>query len=124
MDFDRRVCAPINDAAINLFFNRCAVPVLPDQQLFRRLTVGRSGSWHRAQIRSTRRDEIIALNNVRLDRFDPEQMREFLSASRERPAHLVLRGAGNVRLREVTMYPEEMQAPSVDRAFLLRPGIV
>jgi carboxyl-terminal processing protease len=67
-------------------------------------------------------DEILAVNNVRLDRLDTEQLVELLGQSRQRPAKLDIRRPGIVRLMQFTLVPEEMQAPSVDRAFLLKPG--
>ena len=68
-------------------------------------------------------DEILAVNNYRLDRLEPEQIIELLNQSKQKPAQLVVRHPGNVRLAELTLIPEEMQANSVERAFLLQPGI-
>lgn len=68
-------------------------------------------------------DEILAINNIRLDRLDLDQLVQVLSESRQRPAQLYVRRSGNTRLLEFTLTPEEMQAPSVERVFLLRPGI-
>lgn len=68
-------------------------------------------------------DEILAINNIRLDRLDLEQLVQVLSESRQRPAQLYVRRAGNVRLLEFTLTPEEMQSPSVERVFLLKPGV-
>jgi carboxyl-terminal processing protease len=67
-------------------------------------------------------DEILAVNNIRLDRLDMDQLVQLLSESKQRPARLDVRRPGNVRLMQFTLVPEEMQAPSVDRAFLVRPG--
>jgi carboxyl-terminal processing protease len=67
-------------------------------------------------------DEILAVNNIRLDRLDLEQLVQLLSESKQRPARLDVRRPGNVRLMQFTLIPEEMQAPSVDRAFLVKPG--
>lgn len=68
-------------------------------------------------------DEILAVNNYRLDRLDLDQMVELLKESKQRPAQIVVRHPGNVRLAELTLVPEEMQASSVERVFLLKPGI-
>ena len=68
-------------------------------------------------------DEILAINNIRLDRLELEQLIELLGQAREQPANLVVRRPGNARLMELRLTPEEMQSPSVERAFLLRPGI-
>ncbi len=67
-------------------------------------------------------DEILAINNIRLDRLEVEQLAELLGQSRQHPAKLDVRRPGVVRLMQFTLVPEEMQAPSVDRAFLLKPG--
>ncbi len=68
-------------------------------------------------------DEILAINNLRLDRLNLDQLIEVLGESRQKPAMLDVRRSGNVRLLQFTLVPEEMQSPSVDRAFALRPGV-
>jgi carboxyl-terminal processing protease len=68
-------------------------------------------------------DEIVAINNIRLDRLNLDQLVEVLSESRQRPAQLYVRRSGNARLLEFTLTPEEMQSPSVERVFLLKPGV-
>src|SRR5579859_2047811 len=68
-------------------------------------------------------DEILAVNNVRLDRLNLEQLIGLLQESRQQPARLVVRRPGNMRLLDFTLTPEEMQQPSVERAFLVKPGI-
>jgi len=68
-------------------------------------------------------DEILAVNNYRLDRLDIEQLIGLLQESRQQPAHLVVRRPGSSGLLDFTLTPEEMQQPSVERAFLVKPGI-
>ena len=68
-------------------------------------------------------DEILAINNIRLDRLDMEQLIGLLQQSRQQPARLAVRRPGNARLLDFTLTPEEMQQPSVERAFLVKPGI-
>jgi carboxyl-terminal processing protease len=68
-------------------------------------------------------DEILAVNNYRLDRLDPDQLIQLLSQSRQRAADLVVRRPGSVRLIELTLTPEAMKSSSVERAFLLQPGV-
>src|SRR5579871_4533352 len=68
-------------------------------------------------------DEILAINNIRLDRLNLDQLIEVLTESRQKPAHLDVRRGGNVRLLQFTLVPEEMQAASVDRHFMLRSGV-
>jgi carboxyl-terminal processing protease len=68
-------------------------------------------------------DEILAVNNIRLDRLDMDQLIGLLQQSRQQPARLAVRRPGNARMLDFTLTPEEMQQPSVERAFLLKPGI-
>jgi carboxyl-terminal processing protease len=68
-------------------------------------------------------DEILAINNIRLDRLDLEQLIGLLQQSRQQPARLAVRRPGNARMLDFTLTPEEMQQPSVERSFLLKPGI-
>ncbi len=68
-------------------------------------------------------DEILAVNNYRLDRLDADQIVELLSESKQKPALLVIRRPGNARLMELTLTPADMQTSSVERVFELRPGI-
>lgn len=68
-------------------------------------------------------DEILAVNGYRLDRLEFEQIIELLNESKQRPARLVVRRPGNVRLMDLTLTPADMKTPSVERAFLLKPGV-
>ncbi len=68
-------------------------------------------------------DEILAVNDIPLDRLGMEQLVELLSESRRQPARLEVRRPGHSRLLAFTLTPEEMQAPSVEQAFLLKPGV-
>jgi carboxyl-terminal processing protease len=68
-------------------------------------------------------DEIRGVNNYRLDQLDPDQIVELLTESRQKPVLLVVRHPGALRFEEIRLVPEQMQAPSVDRAFLLQPGV-
>jgi carboxyl-terminal processing protease len=68
-------------------------------------------------------DELLAINGIRLDRLDAEQLIGLLSQTRQHPAQLDVRRPGNARILQLTLTPEEMQTPSVERAFLLKPGI-
>ncbi len=67
-------------------------------------------------------DQIIAINGIVLDRLDLEQLTALLEQSRRKPARLDVRRPGSERTLEFTLTPEEMQSPSVDRAFMLRSG--
>src|SRR6202042_1193940 len=68
-------------------------------------------------------DEILAVNNYRLDRLDSDQIIELLTESKQKPAQLVVRRPGSVRLLDLTLTPENMQSSSVDREYYLQPGI-
>jgi len=68
-------------------------------------------------------DEILAVNNIRLDRLDLDQLTQFLGQAKQKPAQLYVRRPGAPGLLNLTLIPEEMQSKSVDRAFLLKPGI-
>src|SRR5438477_4064483 len=63
-------------------------------------------------------DEILAINGYAIDRLDMEQMVALLTQSRQQPARLVVRRPGNARVLDFMLIPEEMQSPSVERAFL------
>lgn len=68
-------------------------------------------------------DEILAVNNYDLSRLTMEQLIGLLSHSRQQRAELVIKRPGNARMLTLVLTPEELQAPSVERAFMLRPGI-
>ena len=68
-------------------------------------------------------DEILAVNNYRLDRLELDQIVELLNESKQKPVQLVVRHPGNIRVAELTLIPEEMQSSSVERVFELKPGI-
>ncbi len=68
-------------------------------------------------------DEILAINNIPLNRLQVEQLIALLTQSRQREVQLVVRRPGNAKLLNFTLIPEEMQAPSVERTFLLKPDI-
>jgi carboxyl-terminal processing protease len=68
-------------------------------------------------------DEILAVNGYQLNRLDMDQLIALLTQSRQQQALLVVRRPGNARFLNFVLTPEELQSPSVERAFLLRPGI-
>jgi carboxyl-terminal processing protease len=68
-------------------------------------------------------DEILAVNNIDLGRLEMEQIIGLLTQSRQNTVQLVVRRQGNARLLNFTLVPEEMQSPSVERSFQVRPGI-
>ena len=68
-------------------------------------------------------DEILAINNIPLARLEFEQLIQLLTEARQHQAKLDVRRPGNVRLLQFVLTPELMDSPSVDRAFLLKPGV-
>lgn len=68
-------------------------------------------------------DEILAINGYRLDRLEMEQLIGLLTQSRQQQAQLDVKRPGNARILQFVLTPEELQSPSVERAFLLKPGI-
>lgn len=68
-------------------------------------------------------DEILAINDISLDRLDLEQLIALLGESRQRPAKLEVRRPGAAGILTLTLTPEEMQASSVERAFQVAPGV-
>lgn len=68
-------------------------------------------------------DEIIAINNVPLSRFDMEQMVEYLSYTRQKEALLHVRRQNFPRPLEFVLSPATLDAPTVERSFFLEKGI-
>ncbi len=68
-------------------------------------------------------DEIVMINGIALSGLDIEQLVQLLSMARQQAVQLQIRRAGTAGLLPVTMAPAELQSPSVDRIFMLRPGI-
>jgi carboxyl-terminal processing protease len=68
-------------------------------------------------------DEILAINNIAVAPLEPEQLVELLSYARQKAAALDVRHPGNVRVFRLTLSPELIDTPSVDRAFQIAPGI-
>jgi carboxyl-terminal processing protease len=68
-------------------------------------------------------DDIIAVNGYEIARLDQDQIAELLTESRRGPARLVVRRPGALRMMQLTLTPEDVSAPSVDRAFFAGAGI-
>jgi carboxyl-terminal processing protease len=68
-------------------------------------------------------DEIVVINNVPLAALSFDQLIQFLGESHQQRAELLVRRPGSVRPLRFDLDPELIDAPSVDRAFLLQPGI-
>src|SRR5262245_1949564 len=52
-------------------------------------------------------DEIIAINGIRLDRLEIEQLIQLLTESRQRQVALHVRRPGNARILQLILTPEE-----------------
>ncbi len=68
-------------------------------------------------------DDILAVNGYIIGRLDVDQITELLSESRQRPAQLDVRRPGSSRIEHMVLTPQDMQSPSVDRAYFLGAGI-
>jgi carboxyl-terminal processing protease len=68
-------------------------------------------------------DEIMAINGYVISHLDLDQLAELLTQSRQARAHLDVLRPGSGRILRLTLDPEELQTPSVDRAFFVGAGI-
>jgi carboxyl-terminal processing protease len=68
-------------------------------------------------------DEIVAVNGIALARLEFEQIIGLLGESHQHRAELYIRRPGNARPLQFTLDPELLDSPSVDRSFMLQPGI-
>ena len=68
-------------------------------------------------------DEIVGVNGYALSQFEPEQIMQLLMQARQHAVHLDVRRQNSPRLLPFELTPASMETPSVDRAFLLRPGV-
>jgi len=68
-------------------------------------------------------DEILAINGYELARLEFDQLVQLLTAARQQEAQLYVRRPGTARVLRFTLKPELVDAPSIDRAFLLAPNI-
>ncbi len=68
-------------------------------------------------------DEFISVNGVRVDRLDLDQLAGLLGESRQKEVKIDVRRPGSARTLQFVLTPEDMQLPSVERAFFVRPGV-
>ncbi|MGA2197566.1 MAG: S41 family peptidase, partial [Bryobacteraceae bacterium] len=68
-------------------------------------------------------DEIVGINGYTINRLDLDQLSELLSESRQHPAQLDVRRPGSGGIVRMVLTPEDMETPSVDRAFFIGAGI-
>ncbi|HWF48183.1 MAG TPA: S41 family peptidase, partial [Bryobacteraceae bacterium] len=67
-------------------------------------------------------DELVAINNIAIGRLQPEQIVQLLTEARQQRVTAYIRRQGSPRLLAFVLTPELVDAPSVDRTFLLTPG--
>ena len=68
-------------------------------------------------------DEILAINGYDVAYLNVEQLTELLSSARQRQVVLYVRKAGSPRVSEITMSPDVLEEPTVDRAFNIEKDI-
>ena len=68
-------------------------------------------------------DELLGINGYAVARLEPEQLVELLTEARRQQATLDVRHPGETNVQQVTLSPELVDTPSVDRAFLIAPRI-
>lgn len=68
-------------------------------------------------------DEMVAVNGYDISKLEVEQITQLLTQSRQQQALIHVRRPGTARILQFTLVPEEMQSPSVDRAFFIGAGI-
>jgi carboxyl-terminal processing protease len=68
-------------------------------------------------------DEIVAINGERVSRLDFQSLVALLQRSRSRPVRLAVIHPGQVVPHDFELKPAEVALPTVDKSFLLQPGI-
>ncbi|MFB3920202.1 MAG: S41 family peptidase [Terriglobia bacterium] len=68
-------------------------------------------------------DEIVEVNGTRIDRLDIRSLIELLQRARSQKAKLGVIRPGKVVSEDFELSPADVPNPTVDRAFLLKPGV-
>ena len=95
------------------------VSVLPGQVIFLQTLPGTPSN--KAGIQAG--DELVAVNNVAIRALDPQQIVQLLTEARQQSVSVYVRRQGSMRPLEFKLTPALVDAPSVDRAYLLGPGM-
>ncbi len=95
------------------------VSVLPGQVIFLQIFPGTPTS--KAGIQPG--DELLAVNNIAIRSLEPEQIMQLLTEARQQKIEIYVRRQGMPKPLEISLTPELVDSPSVDRAFLLRPKV-
>jgi len=94
------------------------VSVLPGQVIFLQTLPGTPSN--KAGIQAG--DELVAINNIAIRSLPAEQIIQLLTEARQQKITAFVRRQGDSHVLQFTLTPELVDNPSVDRAFLLRPG--
>jgi carboxyl-terminal processing protease len=68
-------------------------------------------------------DEILAINTIPVRYLDIDQLTQLLGEARQKEATLDVRKPGSERPMQMVMSPALLDAPTVDRAYMVAPGI-
>jgi carboxyl-terminal processing protease len=68
-------------------------------------------------------DEIVEVNGTRIAGLDFQSLIELLQQAREKPVRLGVIHPGKVVAQDYELKPAEVNMPTVDKTFMLRPGI-
>ncbi|MCU1335195.1 MAG: C-terminal processing peptidase-3 [Bryobacterales bacterium] len=68
-------------------------------------------------------DEILAINTIPIRYLDVDQLTQLLGEARQHDATLDVRKPGSERPVQMVMSPALLDAPTVDRAYMVAPGI-
>jgi carboxyl-terminal processing protease len=68
-------------------------------------------------------DEILGINNIPVRYLDIEQLTQVLTEARQKDAVLDVRKPASEGIVQVKMSPTLLDAPTVDRAYMIAPGI-
>lgn len=95
------------------------VSVLPGQVIFLQTLPGTPSN--KAGIQPG--DELIAINNIAIRTLEPQQIIELLTEARQQKVAIYIQRQGLEHLLQLNLTPALVDSPSVDRAFLLQPGL-
>lgn len=68
-------------------------------------------------------DELVAIGNVIIQNLGPDEIVQLLTQARQQKISVLVRRAGSARPLQFTLEPALVDAPSVDRAFMLTDGV-
>ncbi|HEY2843086.1 MAG TPA: S41 family peptidase [Bryobacteraceae bacterium] len=68
-------------------------------------------------------DDVLGINNIPVRYLDVEQLTQLLGEARQSQVTLDVRKPGSERAVQMVMSPALLDAPTVDRAFMIAPGI-